>query len=82
MARVALALCVLWISVAPVAACLNDQDTLREERQFKSLYPDVTTPSEPTIETPNNVLAYGASTFGGVALLGFAGYLGFTRRLV
>jgi hypothetical protein len=77
-----LALC--W-SVGPIGACINDRDTSRLERQFKSLYPDtdkVTPPGTQLEAVPSRgpLLVYGAP-IAGVALLSGAGYLAFTRRI-
>lgn len=74
------ALFVLCLTVSPVLACINDSDTFKLEKQFKSLYPDapqVSPQSEPE-STGNNLLVYGG--FGvGTTLLVATGLIGFLR---
>jgi hypothetical protein len=78
---IALATVALTLGAAsPAAACLNDMDTVQEERQFKALYPDAPSSTSPDVDAGSPaLLAYGGSGVG-VALLGAAGYLGLVRR--
>jgi hypothetical protein len=71
---------------SPVFACINDRDTIKQERQFKSLYPDNYQEPPAASEQPDLVSAgHNVALFGspilGVVLLGGAGYLGLTRRI-
>ncbi|MBL8799717.1 MAG: hypothetical protein JNM56_37895 [Planctomycetia bacterium] len=74
------ALFVLLLTVSPALACINDSDTFKLEKQFKSLYPDAPQTPPPSEAEPsdNNLLVYGG--FGlGAALLLTTGLVGFLR---
>lgn len=74
--RLIAAATILATSTAPASACLWGLDTHKEERQFKSLYPD--TPDTPT-DSVSPIVSY-AGAGAGVLLLAAAGYLGLVRR--
>lgn len=67
----------LVLAGSPICACINDRDTIQQERQFKSLYPDDATPQTTPDAGAPRLLAYGGSGLG-VLLLGAA--IGLTRR--
>src|SRR5262245_25515583 len=75
-----LVLVILTWAARPAAACINDHETQRQEQQFKSLYPDTSSPSLSDPDTATSPLvAYGGSGVG-IALLAAAGYVGLVRR--
>lgn len=76
--RLFAAAAMLALVAAPASACINDFETERQERQFKSLYPDTPGPS-PGNESVSPLVSY-AGAGAGIALLAAAGYLGLIRR--
>ncbi len=64
---------ILGSAVPPAAACLNDRESIRAEKEFKSSYQENQTPA-PTYQpnsTPSiQLLTYGGSGLGAILLVG------------
>lgn len=70
---------VLAVAVGPALACINDRESQRSEKEFRSSYIEVEKPAyQPPPPPENNLLIYGGSGLGASLLLG-AGLLGLVR---
>ena len=77
---------VLGAFAASASACINDRESSRSEREFKSHYgdpPPATPAPEPPYQTPEgHFLAFGGSSVGAALLLGAVSVTFWPRRRV
>lgn len=72
--RILTTVAVLALSASPLLACMNDEETVRHEREFRSSYQ--AEPTTPRYEPKaNSYSLYGYATLGALAFAGSLTYL-------